>query len=339
MNIALKREEDVMRILVTGGAGFIGSHTCVELIRSGFEVVVVDNLCNSSRASINRIEKMLNCKIPFYRIDVRNKNELIKIFDAYKFNGVIHFAGLKAVGDSVKNPAEYYDNNVLGTFALLDVMDKASCKKLVFSSSATVYGNPSFVPIKETSELNPINPYGRTKLIVENYLRDIFVADNSWQIMILRYFNPIGAHPSGLLGEQTNDTPNNLVPYIAQVANGKLKKLNIFGTDYETPDGSGVRDYVHVVDLAIGHTKALELLENGPQIQALNLGTGKGYSVFEVIDAFEKACGKKIPFQVTGRRPGDVMVCYADTSQAITKWAGKLITILMICVKIVAVAD
>ena len=305
-----------MKILVTGGAGYLGSHTCIELICSGHEVVVVDSLCNSSLKSIRRIESLLTCNIPFYRLDVRDKVGLRKVFDAHIFDGVVHFAGLKAVGDSVENPTEYYDNNVVGTIALIAIMSEFSCKTIVFSSSATVYGDPLEVPIKETAKLSPANPYGRTKLIIENYLEDIFLADNDWHISVLRYFNPIGAHESGLIGEHPSNTPNNLMPYISQVASGKLEMLSIYGSDYDTVDGTGVRDYVHVVDLAKGHVKALLALKDRPQIFTLNLGTGKGYSVLEIIGAFEKVSGKKIPCRVVGKRPGDVAVCYADASLA-----------------------
>lgn len=308
-----------MKILVTGGAGYIGSHTCVELIESGYEVIVIDNLSNSSIESLKRVEKITKNIIPFYKIDVNNKYELIKIFEKYKIDGVIHFAGLKAVGKSVENPIQYYNNNVCGTLVLIDVMKKFNCKTFIFSSSATVYGNPDTVPIKENFSLSATNPYARSKIILENFLKDIFIADNKYKIGILRYFNPIGAHKSGLIGEDPKDIPNNLIPYISQVAIGKLKKLNIFGGNYKTQDGTGVRDYIHVVDLAKGHVKALKILFEESQLLTVNLGTGKGYSVLEILKAFEKASGRIIPYQIIGRRSGDVDACYADTSYASKK--------------------
>lgn len=308
-----------MKILVTGGAGYIGSHTCVELIESGYEVIVVDNLSNSSIESIKRVEQITKNVIPFYKIDVNNKLELIKIFEKYKIDGVIHFAGLKAIGESVENPIQYYNNNVCGTLVLIDVMKKFNCKTLIFSSSATVYGNSVTVPIKENFPLFATNPYARSKIILENFLKDIFIADDKYKIGVLRYFNPIGAHESGLIGEDPKDIPNNLIPYISQVAIGKLKKLKIFGSDYNTKDGTGVRDYIHVVDLAKGHVKALEVLFEKSQLITINLGTGKGYSVLEIIKAFEKASGRTIPYQIVERRSGDVDTCYADTSYASKK--------------------
>ena len=308
-----------MKILVTGGTGYIGSHTCVELIESGYEVIVVDNLSNSSIESLKRVEKITKNIIPFFKIDVNNKSELTKIFENYKIDGVIHFAGLKAVGKSVENPIQYYDNNVCGTIALIDVMKKFNCKTFVFSSSATVYGNPDTVPIKESFPLFATNPYASSKIVLENFLKDIFIADNEYKIGVLRYFNPIGANKSGLIGENPKDIPNNLIPYISQVAIGKLKKLNIFGSDYNTHDGTGVRDYIHVVDLAKGHVKALKVLFEKSQLLTVNLGTGKGYSVFEIVKAFEKASGKIIPYQIVGRRSGDVDACYADISYASKK--------------------
>ena len=305
-----------MKILVTGGAGYIGSHTCIELIKAGYEVVVVDNLCNSSLESLRRVESLVDCHIPFHKVDVRNKAELIQVFEQYSIDGVIHFAGLKAVGESVENPIEYYDTNVGGTFILADVMREFHCKTLVFSSSATVYGDPHTVPIKEDFPLSVTNPYGRSKLMVEEFLQDVFVAEDSWHIALLRYFNPVGADRSGLIGEDPNNTPKNLLPYISQVAVGKLEKLSVFGGDYNTPDGTGVRDYIHVVDLAKGHVKALEALENKPQIIIVNLGTGNGYSVLDMIKAFEKFSGKNIPYQIVDRRPGDIATCYADPTYA-----------------------
>ena len=281
-----------MRILVTGGAGYIGSHTCIELINSGYEIVVIDNLCNSSQESIRRVEKLSKSDIPFYNIDIRNKVELTKIFEKYSFEGVIHFAGLKAVGESVKNPFAYYNNNVVGTFILIEVMRNYNCKTFVFSSSATVYGDPNILPIKENHPLSATNHYSRSKIMIEEFLRDMFVLDNKNSFGILRYFNPIGAHKSGLIGEDPNDIPNNLIPFISQVAIGKIKKLSVFGDDYQTPDGTGVRDYIHVVDLAKAHVKTLQELEKS-QLIIVNLGTGKGYSVLDVIKAFEKVSGKK----------------------------------------------
>ena len=312
-----------MRILVTGGSGYIGSHTCIELIKSGYDVVVVDNLCNSSLESLKRVESLVDCNIPFNKVDVRDKVALTQIFEQYSIDGVIHFAGLKAVGESVEKPIEYYDTNVGGTFILADVMRKFSCKTFVFSSSATVYGDPHTVPIKEDFPLSVTNPYGRSKLMVEEFLKDIFFADDSWHIALLRYFNPVGAHKSGLIGEDPNDIPNNLIPYISQVAVGKLEKLSVFGGDYDTPDGTGVRDYIHVVDLAKGHVKALQALKDKPQVLIVNLGTGNGYSVLDMVKAFEKASGKNIPYQIVDRRPGDIATCYADPIYAKEKLAWK----------------
>jgi UDP-glucose 4-epimerase len=307
------------RILVTGGAGYIGSHTCIELIKAGYEVVVVDNLCNSSLESLKRAEILVYHDIPLHKIDVRDKVALIQIFEQYLIDGVIHFAGLKAVGESVVKPIEYYNTNVGGTFILTDVMREFDCKVFVFSSSATVYGDPHTVPIKEDFPLSVTNPYGRSKLMIEEFLKDVFVADDRWHIALLRYFNPVGAHKSGLIGEDPYDAPSNLIPYISQVAVGKLEKLSVFGGDYDTPDGTGVRDYIHVVDLARGHVKALQALENKPQVLAVNLGTGNGYSVLEIIKAFEKASGKYVPYKIVDRRPGDIATCYADPNYALEK--------------------
>ena len=314
-----------MKILVTGGAGYIGSHTCIELIKSGYEVVVVDNLCNSSLESLKRVESLVDCNIPFHEVDVRDKVALTQIFEQYSIDGVIHFAGLKAVGESVEKPIEYYDTNVGGTFILADVMREFDCKTFVFSSSATVYGDPYTVPIKEDFPLSVTNPYGRSKLMVEEFLKDIFIADDSWHIALLRYFNPVGAHKSGLIGEDPNDIPNNLMPYISQVAVGNLENLSVFGGDYDTPDGTGVRDYIHVVDLAKGHVKALQALEDKPQVLTINLGTGIGHSVLDVVKAFEKASGKDVPYKIVNRRPGDIATCYADPSYAakILDWKAK----------------
>ena len=316
-----------MKILVTGGVGYIGSHTCIELIKSGYEVVVIDNLCNSSLEALKRVESLVDCNIPFHKVDVRDKAALTQVFEKYSIDGVIHFAGLKAVGESVVKPFEYYDTNVGGAFILADVMREFGCKTFVFSSSATVYGNPHTVPIKENFPLSVMNPYGRSKLMIEEFMQDIFVANGSWHIALLRYFNPIGAHKSGLIGEDPNDIPNNLMPYIAQVAVGKLEKLSVFGGDYDTPDGTGVRDYIHVVDLAKGHVKALQALKDKPQVLIVNLGTGNGYSVLEMVQAFRKTSGKNIPYQIVDRRPGDIAVCYTDPTYAKEKldWKAEYI--------------
>jgi len=314
-----------VNILVTGGAGYIGSHACVELINVGYKVIVVDNLYNSSLESIRRVEDIVGSSIPFHKVDIRDKQALTYVFEKYSIDGVIHFAGLKAVGESVEKPIEYYDINVGGTFILAEVMREFGCKTFVFSSSATVYGDPHTVPIKEDFPLSVTNPYGRSKLMIEKFLQDVFVADDTWHIALLRYFNPVGAHKSGQIGEDPNDTPNNLIPYISQVAIGKLEKLSIFGGDYNTPDGTGVRDYIHVVDLAKGHVKALQALKNKPQVLIVNLGTGKGYSVLDMIKAFEKASGKRVPYQIVDRRPGDIATCYADPAYAveILDWKAK----------------
>ena len=309
-----------MSILVTGGAGYIGSHTCVELLDSGYEVVVADNLCNSNKKAIDRIEKITGKKVKFYECDIRDKDGLNKIFDNEEIDSVIHFAGLKAVGESVSKPLEYYDNNVNGTLCLCDVMRNHNVKSIVFSSSATVYGDPHTVPIKEDFPLSVTNPYGRTKLMIEEILQDFYVADNSWKIILLRYFNPIEAHKSGLIGEDPKGIPNNLVPYVSQVAIGRLECLGVFGNDYDTHDGTGVRDYIHVVDLADGHVKAIEKIDkidNGVLIY--NLGTGNGYSVLDVVKAFEKACGKQIKYEIKPRRPGDIATCYADATKALNE--------------------
>ena len=312
-------------MLVTGGAGYIGSHTCIELLESGHEVVVLDNLGNSSLESLKHVEKITQKSISFHQGDVRDKQILHQIFEQHEIDAVIHFAGLKAVGESVERPIEYYDTNVGGTFILADVMREFGCKTFVFSSSATVYGDPHTVPIKEDFPLSVTNPYGRSKLMIEEFLQDVFVADDSWNIALLRYFNPMGAHKSGLIGEDPNDVPNNLIPYISQVAIGKLAKLSVFGGDYNTPDGTGVRDYIHVVDLAKGHVKALQALESKPQVLIVNLGTGNGYSVLDMIKAFEKVSGKNIPYQVVDRRAGDIAICYADPAYAAKKlgWKAK----------------
>lgn len=305
-----------MKILVTGGAGFIASHTNVELLNAGYEVVVVDNLINSSRKSIDRVEELTGKKIIFYEEDLLNEKALDDIFDKEKIDSVIHFAALKAVGESCEIPLRYFDNNLTGTLNLLKVMEKHNVKSLVFSSSATVYGKPKTVPIKEDFPLSVSNPYGRTKLITEDMLRDIYKSDNEWNIAILRYFNPIGAHESGRIGENPNGIPNNLLPYIAKVAAGQLECVNVFGDDYDTPDGTGVRDYIHISDLAEGHIKALQKLSEHPGLVTYNLGTGVGYSVLEIIKSFEKACGKKIPYKIAPRRAGDIDMCYADPLKA-----------------------
>ncbi|MFT4145898.1 MAG: UDP-glucose 4-epimerase GalE [Mobilitalea sp.] len=305
-----------MSILVTGGAGYIGSHTCVELLNQGYEVVVIDNLCNSNRESLERVKRITNKQVKFYEFDVRDKEKLGEVFEKEHIDAVIHFAGLKAVGESVQKPLEYYSNNLESTLTLCSVMEEFKVKELVFSSSATVYGDPVRVPIKEDFPLSVTNPYGRTKLMQEEILRDLVIADKEWKIIILRYFNPIGAHKSGLIGEDPQGIPNNLVPYISQVAVGKLSVLNVFGGDYNTPDGSGVRDFIHVSDLAAGHVKAIEKLSAIEGVRNYNLGTGKGYSVLEMIAAYEKACKKKIPYVINDRRPGDIATCYADPTYA-----------------------
>ncbi len=305
-----------MKILVTGGAGYIASHTDLELLNAGYEVVAVDNLSNSSAEAIRRVERLAGKSIKFYENDIRDKNTMDNIFENENIDAVIHFAGLKAVGESCEIPLAYYDNNLNGTITLLEVMEKHRVKNLVFSSSATVYGDPETVPITEEFPLSATNPYGRTKLMIEDILRDVYAADKSWNIAILRYFNPIGAHESGEIGEDPNGIPNNLVPYIAKVAMGILDKIHVFGNDYDTPDGTGIRDYIHVVDLAIGHIKAIEKLTQKPGLVTYNLGTGRGYSVLEVIHNYEKACKKKLPYVIDPRRPGDIAVSYADPSKA-----------------------
>lgn len=305
-----------MKILVTGGAGYIGSHTCVELLNAGYEVVVIDNLSNSKKESIKRVKEITGKDLKFYKVDLLDKEAVENVFNKEKIDAVIHFAGLKAVGESVKKPLEYYHNNLTGTFILCEVMKRHNVKNMVFSSSATVYGNPKTVPIREDFPLSVTNPYGRTKLILEDVLRDIQKSDPEWNIIMLRYFNPIGAHESGKIGEDPNGVPNNLVPYVTQVAIGKLDYLGVFGDDYDTYDGTGVRDYIHVVDLSIGHIKALEKLKSNPGIAVYNIGTGRGYSVFDVIKSFEKVCKVNIPYKVLPRRDGDIAVCYADTHKA-----------------------
>ena len=305
-----------MKILVTGGAGFIASHTNVELLNAGYDVVVVDNLVNSSRESVARVEELTGKKISFYEEDLLNEKAIDAIFEKENIDSVIHFAALKAVGESCQIPLRYFDNNLTGTLNLLKVMEKHGVKSIVFSSSATVYGKPESVPIREDFPLSVSNPYGRTKLIIEDMLRDIYKSDNEWDIALLRYFNPIGAHESGMIGENPHGIPNNPLPYVAKVAAGQLECVNVFGDDYDTPDGTGVRDYIHVVDLATGHIKALEKLVTHPGLVTYNLGTGVGYSVLDIIKNFEKACGKEIPYKITPRRPGDIDMCYADPAKA-----------------------
>ncbi len=303
-------------ILVTGGAGYIGSHTLIELINNNFEVVVIDNLANSSRESLRRVEQITGHEIPFIEADVRDQSALDDIFTTYDIDSVIHFAGLKAVGESVAKPLEYYDNNLVSTLALLEAMRKHSVKQLVFSSSATVYGSPSELPLRETSTVGVglTNPYGKTKYMIEQIIQDYCAADPAFEATILRYFNPIGAHQSGQIGEDPSGIPNNLLPYVAQVAVGKLQSVGVFGDDYDTPDGTGVRDYIHVVDLARGHVAALQHMKAGASIY--NLGTGNGTSVLEIIKAFSKACGRDLPYEIKPRRAGDIAACYADCSKA-----------------------
>ena len=303
-------------ILVTGGAGYIGSHASVELIRTGYRVVIIDNLCNSFEESINRIERITGTRPGFHRIDIRDAAALEKLFSAEKFAGVIHFAGLKAVGESVVKPLLYYDNNISGTVCLLQAMQHHSVRTLVFSSSATVYGDQKVVPVAETASTGATNAYGRSKLMIEEILHDLNASEPGWRIARLRYFNPVGAHDTGLMGEDPHGVPNNLMPYVCQVAVGKLPELRVFGSDYPTPDGTGVRDYIHVVDLALGHVAALRTLAKGPRMLTVNLGTGHGYSVLDVIRAFEKASGKKVAHKIVERRPGDVAMSYANASLA-----------------------
>ena len=305
-----------MKVLVTGGSGYIGSHTVVELIEAGHSTVVIDNLVNSSPKSLERIEEITGVRPVFYEGDIRDAQLLKKIFADEKPDAVIHFAGLKAVGESTEKALLYYDNNLTGTLTLLNAMDEAGCRNIIFSSSATVYGKPASVPIREDFPTSATNPYGRSKLMIEEMLSDIYKADNRWNVILLRYFNPIGAHKSGLIGEDPNGIPNNLVPYISKVAIGALKQVNVFGNDYDTKDGTGVRDYIHVVDLAIGHVKAIDKIAEDPGLKIYNLGTGNGYSVLEMIEAFSKASGRDIPYVIAPRRPGDIDICYADPSLA-----------------------
>ena len=305
-----------MSILVTGGAGYIGSHTVILLIESGYDIVIFDNFCNASKEAITRVEKIVGQKITTVEGDVRNADDLHGVFNNHKITEVIHFAGLKAVGESVEKPLKYYDNNVNGTAVLCKVMAEHGCKSIVFSSSATVYGDPHTTPILESFPLSATNPYGRSKLFVEEILRDLYISDNEWKIILLRYFNPVGAHKSGTIGEDPNGIPNNLMPFIAQTAVGKRTSLSVFGGDYNTPDGTGVRDYIHVMDLADGHVKALDKIAKISEVMTVNLGTGNGYSVLDMVKAFEQASGKKVPYQIVPRRAGDIAKCFADPSYA-----------------------
>lgn len=314
-----------MHILVTGGAGYIGSHTCIELLNAGYTVTVVDNLSNSKEDSLKRVEELTGKKISFHNVDLLDKEKLNEVFTSLDvpFDAVIHFAGLKAVGESVQKPLWYYHNNITGTLVLCEVMAKHGVKNIVFSSSATVYGDPATVPIVESFPLSCTNPYGRTKLMVEEILQDIFLADDAWNVALLRYFNPVGAHKSGRIGEDPNGIPNNLMPYVSQVAVGKLEQLTVFGNDYATKDGTGVRDYIHVVDLAVGHVKAIEKLTESPGVVIYNLGTGQGYSVLEMVEAFRQASGRNVPYVIAGRRPGDIAACYADPAKALAELGWK----------------
>ena len=305
-----------MSILVTGGAGYIGSHTTLLLLEAGYDVVVFDNFCNASPESIRRVEALTGRKATLVEGDIRSRDDLEKVFSGHAIDAVIHFAGLKAVGESVEQPLRYYENNVCGTVQLCEVMAKYGCKQIVFSSSATVYGDPHTTPIKEDFPLSATNPYGRSKLFVEEILRDLYVSDSEWKVVLLRYFNPVGAHESGRIGEDPSGIPNNLMPFIAQTAVGKREKLSVFGNDYDTHDGTGVRDYIHVMDLSEGHLKALEKLPQIEGVLTVNLGTGQGYSVLDMVKAFEKASGKKVPYQFAPRRSGDIAKCYADPGYA-----------------------
>ena len=305
-----------MAVLVAGGAGYIGSHTAIELLESGYEVVIVDNLSNSNSIVVDRIKELSKKPVKFYNIDIRNKDEMHVVFKENNIESIIHFAALKAVGESVEKPIEYYSNNLISTLNLFELMREYGVKKFVFSSSATVYGDPHTCPILEDFPLSVTNPYGRTKLMIEQMLVDISKADKSLDIALLRYFNPVGAHKSGRIGEEPNGVPSNLMPYITKIAVGKVKELSVYGNDYPTHDGTGVRDYIHVLDLAAGHVKALQKLEENPGLVVYNLGTGKGYSVLDLVKAFSKASGKEIPYKIVGRRAGDVAMCYADSSKA-----------------------
>lgn len=312
-----------MAILVTGGAGYIGSHTCVELLNAGYDIVVVDNFSNSKPESLKRVQEITGKTLKFYEVDVLNKEALEKVFGENNVDAVIHFAGLKAVGESVQIPLKYYHNNITGTLVLCEVMENYGVNKIVFSSSATVYGMNNISPLTEDLPLSTTNPYGSTKLMIEQILRDVFTSNKEWSISLLRYFNPIGAHESGRIGEDPNGIPNNLMPYITQVAVGKREKLSVFGDDYDTHDGTGVRDYIHVVDLSKGHLKALEKVMNSVGVEAYNLGTGTGYSVLDVVNAFIKATGENIPYAITERRPGDIATCYAEPTKAFKELGWK----------------
>lgn len=313
-----------MNILLTGGAGFIGSHTIIELLYAGHSVCVVDNFVNSSAEAMRRVEKITGVSIPFYQVDIRDHDALSAVLDQHPVDCCIHFAGLKAVGESVSLPLEYYENNISGTLVLVDVLRKHGCRNIIFSSSATVYGDPAVIPITEdVSKGKCTNPYGWTKWMIEQILTDLHIADPSWNVVLLRYFNPIGAHPSGLIGENPNGVPNNLMPYITQVAAGKLECLHVFGNDYDTPDGTGVRDYIHVVDLARGHVAALQAVEKNVGVEIYNIGTGKGYSVLEIVKAFENATGIEIPYVIDPRRPGDIGTCYSAPGKALAELGWK----------------
>ncbi len=314
-----------MTILITGGAGYIGTHTSVELIESDYEIILVDNFSNSNAVAIERVEQITGKNIQIVNADIRNRDDLIKIFEKNNIEGVIHFAGLKSVNESIDDPIEYYDNNIAGTINLCNVMNKFNVKKIIFSSSAVIYGSPKTVPIKEDFPVSTSNPYGQSKLMTEQILSDIFISDNDWQIALLRYFNPVGAHESGLIGEAPNGVPNNLMPYISQVAVGKLEKLHVFGDDYDTKDGTCIRDFIHVVDLAKGHVKALDYFKNNKtgEVLRINLGTGKGYTVLELINTFQQVSGKNIPYDIIERRPGDIAVSYASAELANKKIAWK----------------
>ena len=311
-------------ILVTGGCGYIGSHTVLELLNKNYDVVVVDNFSNSSFEALRRVQNITGKTVTFYEADIRDEEKMDEILSSHKIDAVIHFAAFKAVGESVKLPLKYYENNISGTVGLLKVMEKHNVKKIIFSSSATVYGDPERLPLDEDCRLSTTNPYGSTKLMMEMIMKDLYVADKAWNIILLRYFNPVGAHESGLIGEDPKGIPNNLMPYVAQVASGKLACINVFGNDYDTPDGTGVRDYIHVVDLALGHIAAIENC-NDSGVHIYNLGTGHGYSVLDMIHAFEKACGKELPYKICDRRPGDIAACYAcpDKAKKELKWEAK----------------
>ena len=305
-----------MHILVTGGAGYIGSHTCILLIEAGYDVIVFDNFSNASKESIKRVEKIVGKEIILIEGVIRNRNDLHSVFNSYKIDAVIHFAGLKAVGESVAEPLKYYDNNIYGTIVFCEIMAEHNCRSIVFSSSATVYGDPHTTPIKEHFPLSTTNPYGRSKLFIEEMLRDLYISDNTWKIVLLRYFNPVGAHDSGTIGEDPHGIPNNLMPFIAQTAVGKREYLSVLGNDYDTHDGTGVRDYIHVMDLADGHVKALDKIDSFNEVMTINLGTGNGYSVLDMVKAFEKASGKQVPYEIAPRRAGDIAKCFADPTYA-----------------------